>query len=356
MNVRVRLAAASAALSLIAIACTGEATDASSVPEEPVTITLLTHDSFDVSKEVVDTFERSSGITLKIVPAGDAGQLVNRAILSAGNPEGDVLFGVDDNLFPKAIEAGVFDTYRPAALDQVGPAIVLDPTDHVVPIDHGEVCLNIDRAWFADHRIEPPAGLEDLTSPTYRGLTVVENPATSTPGLSFLLATVARFGDPGFETFWTQLRANDVRVVDGWEQAYYGGFSGAGGGEGDRPIVVSYASSPVAEVVFAEETLDEAPTAVVTDGCYRQVEFAGVLAGTDHPAEAREVVDFLLSPDFQEDLPLRMFVYPVVEGTALPEVFERFGATVNDPLSMPPEDVAEHRADWVQRWTDLMLA
>ena len=354
MIARVRLAAASAALSLFA-GCTGDVTDPSPASDEPVTVALLTHDSFDVSRKVVEAFERSSGITLTIVPAGDAGQLVNRAILSAGNPEGDVLFGVDDNLFPKAIDAGVFDTYRPAALDQVDPGLVLDPTGHVVPIDHGEVCLNIDRAWFADRRIEPPAGLEDLTSPTYRGLTVVENPATSTPGLSFLLATIARFGDPGFEAFWAQLRDNDVRIEDGWEQAYYGGFSGAGGGEGDRPIVVSYASSPVAEVVFAEEPLDTAPTAVITDGCYRQVEFAGVLAGTDHPAEAREVVDFLLSPPFQEDVPLRMFVYPAVEGTTLPEAFERFGANVDDPLSLSPQDVAEHRADWVQRWTDLML-
>ena len=345
-------------VALFAIACTSSGTtapEASSGANEPVSITLLTHDSFDVSEKVVTAFERSSGITLRIVPAGDAGQLVNRAILSAGNPEGDVLFGVDDSLFPKAIEAGVFEPYRPAALDRVDPSVLLDATDHVVPVDHGEVCLNVDRRWFADRGIPPPAGLEDLVTPAYRGLTVVENPATSTPGLAFLLATIARFGDPGFESYWSRLRANDVRVVDGWEQAYYGGFSGAGGGEGDRPIVVSYASSPVAEVVFAEEPLDEAPTAVVTDGCYRQVEFAGVLAGTDHPAEAREVVDFLLSPAFQQDVPLRMFVAPVVEGTRLPEPFERFGVTVDDPLALPPEDVAEHRADWVQRWADLML-
>ena len=353
---RSRFVAAIVSLAFVAIACTGDRDpDQPTGDEERVTITLLTHDSFDVSANVVKAFERSSGIDLKIVPAGDAGQLVNRAILSAGNPEGDVLFGVDDNLFPKAVDAGVFEPYRPPGLAEVDPSFVLDPTDHVVPVDHGEVCLNIDPAWFDDHALAPPESLEDLTAPAYRGLTVVENPATSTPGLAFLLATVARFGDPGFESYWTQLRDNDVRVVDGWEQAYYGGFSGAGGGEGDRPIVVSYASSPVAEVVFAEEPLDEAPTAVVTDGCYRQVEFAGVLAGTDHPAEARDVVDLLVSLAFQEDVPLRMFVSPVVEGTEIPEPFRRFGVTVEDPLSLPPQDVAEHRADWVARWTDLML-
>jgi thiamine transport system substrate-binding protein len=339
--------------SLIAIACTSDPNQDDS--NSNVTVTLLTHDSFDVSAEVVRSFERSSGISLKILPAGDAGQLVNRAILSAGNPEGDVLFGVDDNLFPKAVDVGVFEPYRPEAMDDVDPSFVLDPSGSVVPIDHGEVCLNIDRAWFTERQIAPPDRLEDLTTTAYRGLTVVENPATSTPGLAFLLATVARFGDPGWESYWEQLRENDVRVADGWEQAYYGGFSGAGGGEGDRPIVVSYASSPVAEVVFAEEPLDEAPTAIVTDGCYRQVEFAGVLAGAEHPTEARRVVDFLLSPAFQRDVPLSMFVYPVVDGTPLPEAFERFGVTVDDSLSLPPQDVAEHRADWVERWTDLML-
>ncbi|HEY6566272.1 MAG TPA: thiamine ABC transporter substrate-binding protein, partial [Actinomycetota bacterium] len=107
MNARVRLLALVLSVSSIA-ACTSNVADTGPVgsgPAEPVTITLLTHDSFDVSAKVVEAFERSSGITLKIVPAGDAGQLVNRAILSAGNPEGDVLFGVDDNLFPKAIDA-----------------------------------------------------------------------------------------------------------------------------------------------------------------------------------------------------------------------------------------------------------
>ena len=353
MNGRRASVVAVVVVSLILVACTGDPGRGDS--DAGVTVTLLTHDSFDVSAKVVNGFERSSGITLKIVPAGDAGQLVNRAILSAGNPEGDVLFGVDDNLLQGAVDAGVFEPYRPGALDGVDPSFAPDATGSVVPVDHGEVCLNVDRAWFAERRIAPPTRLEDLTTTAYGGLTVVQNPATSTPGLAFLLATIARFGDPGWESYWEQLRANDVRVVEGWEQAYYGGFSGAAGGEGDRPIVVSYASSPVAEVVFAEQPLDVAPTAIVTDGCYRQVEYAGVLAGTPHTAESRQVIDFLLSPAFQRDVPLRMFVYPVVEGTPLPEPFERFGVAVDDPLSLPAQDVVEHRADWVERWTDLML-
>ena len=338
--------------------CSGDGGDPpprSATPSEPVAVTLLTHDSFDVSKSVVRAFERDSGIDLRIVPAGDAGQLVNRAILTAGNPEGDVLFGVDSNLFPKAVDADVFEPYESPALRRVDERFQLDPTHAVTPVDHGDVCLNVDLGWFAERDLAPPARLDDLVDPAYRGLTVVENPATSTPGLAFLLATIARFGDDGWQGFWQELRANDVLVVDGWEQAYYGEFSGAGGGEGDRPIVVSYATSPVAEVVFAEEPLDEAPTAAVTESCYRQVEFAGVLAGTEHPAEARRVIDFLLSRRFQEDVPLRMFVFPVVDDAELPPEVERWSEEPEAPLALPPERVAAERDAWVQAWTDLMF-
>jgi thiamine transport system substrate-binding protein len=352
----VTLPALVAIAALVLAACTGDDPErGDGEPSEPVTVTLLTHDSFDVSRSIVRAFERDSGIELRIVPSGDAGQLVNRAILTAGNPEGDVLFGIDDNLLAKAVGASVFDPYESSELVRVDDAYELDPTHSVTPIDHGDVCLNVDVRWFEQRGLAPPRDIADLTDRSLRGLTVVENPATSTPGLAFLLATVARFGEPGWEEFWREMVANDVLVVDGWEQAYFGEFSGAGGGEGARPIVVSYATSPVAEVVFAEEPLGEAPTAAVIESCYRQVEFAGVLAGTEHPEEAREVVDFMLSRPFQEDIPLRMFVFPVVDDADLPRPFERWSTEPASPLALPPDEVAAHREAWVRAWTDVVL-
>jgi thiamine transport system substrate-binding protein len=323
--------------------------------DERFTVTLLTHDSFDVGSDVVRAFEREEGIDLRILPIGDAGQLVNRAILSAGNPEGDVLFGIDNNLLTTALDADVFVPYASPQLDRVADAYQLDHEHRVTPIDHGEVCLNHDLAWFGERSLAPPGDLEDLTDPAYRALTVVQNPATSTPGLAFLLATIARFGEPGWETYWSALRDNDVLVTDGWESAYYGEFSGAGGGEGTRPIVVSYATSPVAEVVFAEEPLDEAPTGVVEASCFRQIEFAGILAGSPHVEEAERLIDFLLSRRFQEDIPLRMFVYPVVDDAELPDAFVEHAVEVDEPLELPAEEIAAGRADWVERWTELVL-
>lgn len=341
------------AVALITAACT-TSVDSSPAPGSPtpVTITLLTHDSFDVTKSVLREFEDRTGITVKVVPVGDAGQLANRLILASGNPEGDVAFGVDNDQLAELFAKDVFVPYEAAGLGDVAPDLRIDDQNRVAPVDHGEVCVNIDTRRYA---AGVPSSLEDLADPAFRDQLVVENPATSTPGLAFLLATVAAYGDPGFEDYWRRLRDNGVTVVDGWEQAYFGEFSGAGGGEGTHPMVVSYATSPVAEVLLAEEPLDRAPTAAITESCYRQVEFAGVLAGTEEPEGAREVIDFLLSRSFQEDVPLRMFVFPVVSDAELPEAFARWAEEPESPLALPPVRVSAEREAWVQTWTDLML-
>ncbi len=194
-------------------------------------------------------FEAESGLTLRILQTGDAGETVTRALLTAGNPEGDVLFGVDDNLLSRALDGDLFEPYESPLLEGVDEKYVLDPEHRVTPIDHGEVCLNYDKAWFASRGLRPPRSLEEIALPRYRDQLVVQNPATSTPGLAFMLATIARFGDR-WQGYWRELRENGVLVVDGWEDAYNVRFSGSAG-EGPRPIVVSYASSPPAEVIFA---------------------------------------------------------------------------------------------------------
>lgn len=339
---------------LVGATCQG--TDRRPEGPEPVTITLLTHDSFDVSESVLRAFERDKGIRVRLLAAGDAGQLVNRAILSAGNPEGDVLFGLDNNLLATALERDVFVAYASPRLAAVDDAFELDPEHRVTPIDHGDVCLNFERAYFAWPRTSrPPETLEELTDPAYRDLLVVQNPATSTPGLAFLLATVAAYGDPGWEDYWRGLRANGVLVVEGWEAAYFGEFSGSGGGEGTRPLVVSYATSPVAEVALADDPSASAPTGVVEASCFRQIEFAGILRGTEHEREARALIDFLLSKAFQEDVPLRMFVYPVVDDATLPDVFAEHALVPEAPLELPAGVIARGREGWVERWTDIVL-
>jgi thiamine transport system substrate-binding protein len=326
----------------------------------PVTITLLTHDSFDVTRSVLQRFEDSTGITVKVVTVGDAGQLANRLILGAGNPEGDVAFGVDDSQIADLFAHDVFSPYTASGMDQVPDRYAsIDPEHRVTPIDHGEVCVNLDLSAYLPPGSEAvglpaPASFEDLADPRYRGQLVVENPATSSPGLDFLLATVAAYGDPGYLDYWERLRDNGVTVVDGWERAYVGEFSGAAGGDGTHPLVVSYATSPVAEVYYADPPVTQAPTGVLTDTCYSQVEFAGVLAGSPHEQAAQRLIDFMLSTPFQNDIPLRMFVAPVSSAARPPALFRRFAVPVPDPYSLPPDQVAANRADWVAAWADLM--
>jgi thiamine transport system substrate-binding protein len=319
----------------------------------PTEVVLVTHDSFAVSKEVKAAFEEESGLTLRILQAGDAGEALNRALLTAGNPQGDVFFGIDDNLLSRALEGDLFDEYRSDALDDVDPAYA-PPDDRVTPVDHGEVCLNVDRGWFASHGVAAPATLEQLTLPRYRGLLVVENAATSSPGLAFLFATVARYGD-GWQDYWRRLRANGVKVVDGWEEAYTQQFSGAAGSPGTRPIVVSYATSPAAEVIFAGKPLAVSPTAAVVDGCFRQVEYAGVLRGAKNGDGARELIDFMLGERFQADVPGTMFVYPVRTGVPLPEAFTEHAIQPSAPLTLEPGEIEAGRDRWIDEWTQIVL-
>lgn len=325
---------------------------------EPTEIRLMTHDSFAASKPLLDAFTRRTGITIRVVASGDAGAAVNQAVLTKGKPLGDVFFGVDNTFLSRALAQDLFIPYRSPAMAEVDARFDVDSSQRrVTPVDHGAVCVNYDKNWFTERGIEPPARFEELVRPEYRGLLVVENPATSSPGLAFLLATVAEFGeDPstGWRSFWSKLRKNDVLVVPGWNEAYATSFSGSSG-KGPRPLVVSYASSPPAEVTGTDPLPTEAPTAVMEDTCFRQIEFAGILRGTTKEIAARQVIDFLLSPEFQADVPAQMYVFPVRKGTPLPEAFAKFAAQPATPLDVPADRIGANRERWITEWSMTVL-
>jgi thiamine transport system substrate-binding protein len=327
---------------------------APAVAATTTTITLVTHDSFAASKSVLAALARETHVKVKVLPAGDAGAALNQAILTKSHPLGDVFFGVDNTFLSRAVDAGIFEQYAPAALAQVPTEYQLDSTHHLTPVDHGDVCINYDKQWFAQKKLAVPKTLDDLTKMEYKDLLVVENPATSSPGLAFQLATIARFGAHGWQAFWSKLRANGVKVDDGWESAYDGDFS-QGQGKGTYPLVVSYASSPPAAVYFSKPQPATSPVGTMLDSCFRQVEFAGVLEGTTHRAAARKFIDFLLSRTFQEDVPLQMFVFPVRNGTKLPVVFTKFADAPAKPLSLPAADIGAHRDAWIEQWTNTVL-
>jgi thiamine transport system substrate-binding protein len=332
------------------------ASTAASAPaaKPSTTITLVTHDAFAVSKPVLAAFTAQTGIKVKVLKSGDAGSALNQMILTKDNPVGDVFFGVDNTFLGRALDEGVFETYDAPGLANVPAAYQLDSTHHLTPVDHGDVCINYDKQWFAKKHLAVPTTLDDLTAPAYKGKLVMENPATSSPGLAFMLATVARYGDSGWRDYWAKLRTNGAKVVDDWTTAYEGNFT-QGGNQGTYPLVVSYASSPPAAVYYSKPQPKTSPVGTMLDSCFQQVEFAGVLAGTEHLTAARQLVDFMLSTKFQEDIPLQMFVFPVVGGTKLPAVFAKFADVAPSPLTLPAATIAKNREQWIEQWTETML-
>ncbi|MBM3123649.1 MAG: thiamine ABC transporter substrate-binding protein [Chloroflexi bacterium] len=323
-------------------------------PAPARSLTVMTHGSFAVSEDLIRDFESDYGTKVVFIQAGDAGEVLNKAILTQAAPLADVLFGVDNTFLSRALEAGIFEPYRPSLLEAIPDEFELDDSNRATPVDYADVCINYDRDYFLKSGLTLPASLEDLLKPEYEGLLVVENPATSSPGLAFLLATRAHFGEE-YLAYWAGLKNNGVVVVDGWETAYYTNFSGSSG-QGDQPLVVSYGSSPAAEVWFAEPPRTDAPTASIIgpDTCFRQMEFVGILKGTRNRALAEGFIDFMLSVPFQENMPLQMFVYPVNQDASLPEVFIQFAQVPDQPAVLDPEMIAAHRDEWIEAWTKTM--
>ena len=336
-------------LTLIGLTLHGQAAE-----KKPV-LTLMTHDSFAVGKEVLAQFERQQGVTLKIIKSGDAGAVLNQAILSKANPLADVFYGVDNTFMSRALKAGIFMAYASPQLKRIPDDLKLDPGNRLLPVSYGDVCLNYDRKWFVDKGIEPPQDLDDLLKPAYKSLTVVQNPAISSPGMAFLLATVGRYGQSGYLNFWQQLRANDAYIANGWTDAYYGQFTRAKGGT--RPIVVSYASSPSAEVFYSETKLDDAPTVAILapQTAFRQIEFVGILKGTRQQELAAKLVDFMLDYSFQQDIPLHMRVFPANPTVPLPDVFIKYTRQADNPVMLTPEAIEAGREKWLEEWTETVL-
>lgn len=339
---------------LIVAACGGGTTgDTPTTEDLPEVLTLISHDSFagGVTPETFAPFLAETGIEVRVLPAGDAGSMVNQAILTRDNPVADVLFGVDDSFLSRALDADIFVEYASPLLEDVPDELELDPQHRVTPIDRGDVCLNYDLDYFSGD-LRPPLNLEQLTNPDYADLLVVEHPGTSSPGLAFLLSTIATFGDDGWQDYWRDLVDNGVKVARDWDTAYYADSTWWGG---DRPLVVSYASSPPAEVLFADPPTDEAITGVIDEGCYGQIEFAGILSGSGNERAGELLIDYLLSPEFQAQVPLTWFVFPANETVELPPEFIEYTVVPASPNRLDPSLVEENRERWIEEWTAIVL-
>jgi thiamine transport system substrate-binding protein len=323
--------------------CSAIGSDDPSPSTSAGTVTLVTHDSFALSDGILADFEKQTGLTVDVVQPGDGGTLVNQLVLTKDAPLGDLVFGIDNTFASRAVDEGVV---APTATDADG---VFE--DALVPIDYGDVCINVDHTWFAGHGLAEPVTLEDLTKPEYKDLLVVPNAVTSSPGLAFLLATVGAFGTDGWQSYWTALKANGLKVADGWSDAYFTDFSG-GGADGPRPIVLSYASSPPSTVPEGGTT---PTTGALLDTCFRQTEYAGVLAGAANPTGAQQLLDFLRSDEVQNDIPGSMYMYPASPTATLPADWAAFAPLATDPFEVAPADITQNREAWLTAWSDTVI-
>ena len=301
----------------------------------PNEVTVVTHDSAVFTKEVIAEFKKQTGITIKQIKAGDVGAMTNKLVLTRDEPIGDVVYGIDNTFSPLATENDLID----GALE---------------PVDFGDVCFNYDKAWFANNEQQAPTSIDDLTKPDFKGLTVLTNPTTSSPGLAFLAATVSKYGNSGWQQYWRALKANDVKVDAGWEDAYFTDFSGSSG-KGKYPIVLSYSSSPAFEVRETGDYAGESQTASILDGCFRQTEYVGVLKHAKNPAAAKKLALFLINDPFQSTIADNMYMYPILSSVKLPKAWQEFAPTASNTFG-DQLNISANRKDWLGKWSDIFSA
>ncbi|MDM7829946.1 thiamine ABC transporter substrate-binding protein [Cellulomonas edaphi] len=346
------VAAATVAVASLAACSSGDTPDspaASGTSAAPGSVTLVTHDSFALSDGILDDFTAQTGIAVKVIQQGDAGALVNQLVLTKDAPLGDVMFGVDNTFASRAVDEGVVAPYTSAAPAAADAAKHAGGTG-LTAIDYGDVCINVDHAWFTKHELAEPTSLDDLTDARYKNLLVVPNAVTSSPGFAFLLATIGAKGD-GWQAYWADLKKNGLKVADGWSDAYFTDFSGGGGG-GPRPIVLSYASSPPSTV---PKSGGAATTGALLDTCFRQTEYAGVLTGAKNPQGAQKLVDFLLSDEVQADIPTSMYMYPVSTAVEIPADWQKYAPLATTPFDVAPDQITANREAWLAEWSQTVI-
>lgn len=345
--------AALAVLALTGCSAIGSAPAPASSSSGGGSVTLVTHDSFVLPDGMLADFTARTGITVNVVQQGDAGALVNQLVLTKDSPLGDAVFGIDNTFGSRALDEGLVAPAHltaPALADAKKHALPGDSAGALTAIDDGDVCLNVDHAWFTAKGLPEPVTLSDLTKPEYKDLLVVPSPVTSSPGFAFLLATVGAFGPDEWQGYWSALKANGLQVANGWTDAYETDFT-AGGGNGSRPIVLSYSSSPPSTVPAGG---GHPTTGALLSTCFRQTEYAGVLTGAKNPEGAAKLIDFLLSDEVQAAIPDAMYMYPVSTAVTLPATWASFAPLATTPYDVDPAAIAANRQTWLQQWSDLV--
>ena len=308
-------------------------------------LTIYAYDSF-VSEwgpagKVIPKFEKKYNVEVQVISVGDSGQVLNRAILEKKRPKADIILGIDNNMLSKALDAEILIPYVSPNLKLIPEELIFDKTHHVTPFDHGYFAIVYDSMKLKN----PPKSLEDLLRPEFRDKLILEDPRTSSPGLGFLLWTISVYGE-NFLYYWERLKPNILTITEGWDTAY-GLFT-----SGEAPMVLSYTTSPAYHVEYEDTTRYRA--LIFREGNYLQIEGMGILKGSKNVELAKRFIDFILTEDFQEEIPLTNWMFPVNPRIKLPDSF-RYAPTPETILFLDAYKIRKNQKRWIDEWLKVLV-
>jgi thiamine transport system substrate-binding protein len=326
--------------SVFALGCAKKSADVNAEAAQAYAkeVVIWTYDSFNSEwgpgAEIGERFLEQTGVAIKWVSHGDAGVMLSRLLLEGDAADADIILGLDQNYAERALNSGLLEAYKPAGADAIPEEIVIDSAFRLIPFDYSYFAIVYDSEKIPS----PPQSLEDLTDPVYAKKLILMDPRTSSPGLGFLTWTKTVYGD-GWKDYWKKLSPSILTIAEGWDTGY-GLFTA-----GEAPLALSYTTSPGYHLEY-EET-ERYKAAIFKDGHVIQIEVAGLSSNAKHKDNAKQFLDFMLSPLFQEVIPLTNWMYPVID-IPLPDSFRIA------PKSDKPLDTAPVAQDDINEWAALM--
>ncbi len=313
--------------------------------QEAQTLVVYATDSFlsewGPAPQVFPKFEEKYGIKIESRQVGSAGEIVNLVIMDKGKQSADIIIGADNNLLSTLLDNDVLAPYKPAGIEKVKDELLFDKTYHLIPYDYSFFALVYDSNKIKN----PPKSLDDLLKPEYKKSLIIMDPRTSSPGLGFLMWTVKCKGE-GYKDYWKKLMPNILTVSESWSSGY-GLFT-----NGEAPMVTSYTTSPAYHVEY--DKIENIKTVLFDEGNYMQTEGAGILKNAPHMDAAKKFMDFILSEDFQKEIPLTNWMYPV---TDIPMPASYKSAPVSDkPLLLEPKEISKNMDSWLNGWLESTLS
>jgi thiamine transport system substrate-binding protein len=310
-------------------------------------LTIYTYDSF-ISYGLPDTtnkiFENEYNCKINYVSFGDSEQSLNRLILEKGSSQADIFVGVNIDDLSKALNNDLFISYKPKSIDNIPSEYLLDKSYRLIPFDGPDSIAII---YDSDKIKNPPKSFQDLLKSEYAKKLILEDPRTSGPGMSFLLWTIAVYGQDGFIDYWKKLNSTIFQIYPGWDAAFTA-FT-----KGEAPMMLSYDTDPA--YFYNQDKTTRYKAVIPEEGGWMYLEFAGIVKGTKHEKLAQEYINFMLSENFQKEIPSNQWMFPIVKGTPLP-VYYNYAVKADKYLTIPYQTIADNYESWLKMWIEKFIS